>query len=177
MNDTALPSRRKRAAPAVIFAGLLILAMLAGGLVAVGSRALSRPTSQAAEGPLVPDNTIQIVRGGVPQPFTQGAVVPITGKLMGRLTLRSAEAVFLRKFDLFLYETSPDRPYDAATVEVVGVMPDMTHSDFRLNVDPMGAGHYSVILPCGMNGQWEFDIEVTAEGKRGTIHLLVDVYE
>jgi hypothetical protein len=91
------------------------------------------------------------------------------------LTLRPAEAHFIRNFDLFLYQDTPDSPFQKADVQVSGQMPDMAHGEFRVLALPMGGGHYSVELPCGMNGQWEFDIQVGAEGKQGAIRLLVNI--
>jgi len=163
----------------LIFVGLIVLAVLSGAGIAVVARSLGLParSAQPTQNALAPDNTIRIIRGGIPQPFKQGTVLPITGKIMGQLNLRTAEVVFLRKFDLFLYQDTPKSPYEKATVEIVGIMPDMTHSDFKLNAEHIGGGHYSVILPCGMNGEWQFDVEIDAEGKHGLIQILVDVFE
>jgi hypothetical protein len=96
---------------------------------------------------------------------------------MGQLTLRTAEAHFIRNFDLLLYQETPDSPLAKADVQVTGRMPDMAHGEFNILALPVGNGHYSVELPCGMNGQWEFDIQVGAEGKQGVIRILVDILD
>jgi hypothetical protein len=129
--------------------------------------AIDKPTS----------DSIQLLVGGIPRPFTQGTILPVVGNVMGQLTLRAAEARFIRNFDLFLYQESPSAPYDNADVQVTGQMPDMAHGEFHLLALPMGEGHYSVELPCGMNGQWEFDVDVATQGKKGTIKLLVEIFE
>lgn len=176
---------------------LLALAVLAGGAMAFLARSASSasapaparatsapanapapvlPTPTPPQGPVTTDG-IQLLVGGIPQPFEQGTVLPVVGKIMGQLDLKPADANFLRNFDLFLFEGAPANPYLNADVTITGNMPDMPHGEFKVLAIPLGDGHYSVELPCGMNGQWEFNVQVKAEGKTGGIRILVDIYE
>jgi len=183
----------------ILLYALLVLAVIAGAGMAVLARttslastapratpaptsvtasapSLALPTPTPPQGPVTTDG-IQLLVGGIPQPFEQGTILPVVGNIMGQLDLNPADANFLRNFDLFLFEETPNTPYINADVIITGNMPDMPHGDFKVLAIPLGDGHYSVELPCGMNGQWEFNVQVKAEGKTGGIRILVDIYE
>ncbi len=183
----------------ILLYALLVLAVIAGAGMAVLARTtspastapratlapasvtasapwLALPTPTPPQGPVTTDG-IQLLVDGIPQPFEQGTILPVVGKIMGQLDLKPADANFLRNFDLFLFEETPNTPYINANVIIIGNMPDMPHGDFKVLAIPLGDGHYSVELPCGMNGQWEFNVQVKAEGKTGGIRILVDIYE
>ncbi|HEY3291534.1 MAG TPA: hypothetical protein VGK87_15490, partial [Anaerolineae bacterium] len=117
------------AAAMLALVGLVLYAVVRPALFGQSD---AQPAASEVKPARLSTDDIQLLVGGIPRPFKQGAVVPVVGDLEGQLTLRTADAAFLRNFDLFLYQETPNSPFEKADVQVEGHMPDMAHGDFRL---------------------------------------------
>lgn len=155
----------------------LALASLNGHspFISSASAAKSPPKSDSVQDD-VPD-AIALIAPGLPRDLESGDAVPLAGDVMVRLDLAKSEKRFSRRLELYLYHKTSSQPIDDATVRASGQMRYMSHGDFVAVPMQSAKGHYVLLLPFAMDGEWEIDFEITISGKPTKMRLEIDLYE
>lgn len=124
----------------------------------------------------IPD-AIALIAPGFPRDLTNGDAVPLVGDVMVRLGVSKREKRFSRNLDLYLYHKTSAQPIDDATVQITGKMRYMGHGDFESVPLQSEGGHYILLLPFAMDGEWQLDLVIEIAGKPTKMQLEIDLYE
>lgn len=157
-------------------------AMIAGGFVYVMGVAIeplfpgwgeeTAPVVAASGGSArVNADDLQLVTGGIAQAYAGGDAIPVAGDVAATLTLAPGDARHSRRADVFLYRRMPSEPVNDATIQATAHMRYMDHGTFREIALASDAGHYVLPLEFPMPGEWELDLEITAQNTHSTIHF------
>ncbi|MBI3536610.1 MAG: hypothetical protein HY070_03450 [Chloroflexi bacterium] len=136
------------------------------------------PTNSAttARAIIAPDN-LQLVIGGMPQPFNFQNEIPIAGDLQAKLEIQPGDERYTRTAELFLYQATAQQPIDSTRILVTGRMRYMDHGTFRQVAERLGDGHYAINLPFAMPGEWELDFDIGAMEKQRTLTVFIDLFQ
>jgi hypothetical protein len=120
---------------------------------------------------------LQVVTGGIAQPYTGGDAISVAGEVMASLTLAPGDARHSRRADVLLYRRTPAEPVNDATIQATAHMRYMDHGTFRVVALASDDGHYVLPLAFPMPGEWELDLEITADNTNSAIHLDVNLVD
>lgn len=164
----------------MVIGGLALILLVFGLGTAIPSRSGAVPATVQREtgvatapgeakslGTPVAADTIELIVAGIPQPFVAGDEIPITGDVLGTMTIArgSGDKRYSRSLALSLFHrTASDEPIDDAAVQLTAHMRYMDHGTFREIATPAGAGSYMVSLPFPMPGEWQLDLEIRTPG-------------
>lgn len=167
--------------------GLLVVAAFTGGWLLYGAASAAEAMLDEVSVPVAhqhashvepgdPDR-LQLVVAGIPSPFASGGEVPLAGDLVAQLTVEPGEVRHSRRLDVRLHRTSGLEAVEGATILATGHMRYMDHGTFRQVAQPAGEGHYLLLLPFAMPGEWQLDLEIATPAERATVQLNLDLLE
>ena len=139
--------------------------------VAPAAPSAAVPQGAAATG----QDTMQLVIGGMPQPYTQRNPVPVVGNLIAEFAVVEGGARYVRAVDIYLYQGTRDQPYADANLVVSAQMRYMDHGYYTWAATPVGDGHYIISMPFNMPGEWKLTFELTDKGKKSSVVLDFDL--
>ncbi len=84
---------------------------------------------------------------------------------------------YSRNVDLYLYHQASSEPVEEATVQATASMRFMDHGTFQQAALNLGGGHYLVLLPFPMTGEWQLKFDIAAPDPSGAIWLDIDLFE
>lgn len=151
---------------------------------AAGANADLAPPSMTAAPKIVtpraatPDgDTLQLVVGGVPRPFSSGESIPIAGDVSARVTVSAPDTTpYYRSVEVYLYHEGDSSPVSGADIQARVHMLYMDHGTAQPEVVKGDAGHYLVPVQFAMAGEWELDVTIATADTPGVFALSFGIY-
>ncbi len=122
-------------------------------------------------------DNLRLVVGGIPRTFANGDQVPLSGDVVAKINVERGDERYSRRVDLYLYHQSSSLPADDVTVQIKGEMLYMEHGTFRVVPLQSDGGHYILLLPFIMPGEWQVDLQINVSGRQTEVQLLFDLFE
>lgn len=138
-----------------------------------------RPTQPSLRAdPAIPDaDTLQLVVGGVPRPFSSGESIPIADDVNARVTVTVPDSTpYYRSVDVYLYHENDSSPVVGADIQARVHMLYMDHGTAQPEVIRGDAGHYLAPVQFAMAGEWELDVTITTADGHGAFALSFGIY-
>lgn len=156
-------------------ARLMLVLLFAVPLVAACA-GVGSPGPTPARGARVEPQALQLVQAGIPRPLP--TIVPIAGDLSASLEVIDRPTAYERQLEVRLFrDDDPSAARDGAVLSAHNEMMLMDHGTFEAAAEELGGGRYLLTLPFTMAGEWQIELDITAQGESATLVLALDVLD